>query len=179
MLNSMVAQAKLMQDYWMMTYWKSLKGLTQCIWKNGWKLLINTRLMWNLGIIMHFICSLFYQSLSAKLQCLDHEPLSISDYQHIKMFDVLIHSDLSGKTYNLIQTRFNQELQMKSLYRVHSQIAKLSHVIENSYDCCTNSCCCFVTHFASLDACPYCKQPHFKSDGQTLLRTFHYLPIGP
>src|SRR5260370_24865800 len=48
-----------------------------------------------------------------------------------------------------------------------------------SYDWCTNSCCCFVACFASLDACPYCKQPCFKSEGQTLLRTFHYLPIGP
>jgi len=95
------------------------------------------------------------------------------------MFDVLIHSNLSGKTYNLIQTHFNQELQMKSLYQVHSQISKLSHVIENSYNCCTNSCCCFVTCFALLDACPYFKQPCFKSDGWTPLRPFHYLPIGP
>src|SRR5260370_38708407 len=35
----------------------------------------NTRPMWNLGVIMHFVCSLFNQSLPAKLQCLVNEPL--------------------------------------------------------------------------------------------------------
>src|SRR5260370_21079784 len=66
MLNSMVAQAKLAQDYQVTGYWKNLKRLTQFVWRNGWKPLINTRLMWNLGVIMHFVCLLFYHSLSAK-----------------------------------------------------------------------------------------------------------------
>ncbi len=51
---------------------------------------------------------------------IDNQPLSDVNYQQIKMFDVLIHSDLSGKTYNLIQACFSQELQMNSLYWVHS-----------------------------------------------------------
>ncbi len=111
---------------------------------------------------------------------IDNQPLSDVDYQQIKMFNVLICSNLSGKTYNLIWACFSQELQMNSLYQVHLQIAKLSHVIEHTYDCCVNSsCCCFIACFASLNACPYCKEPHYKSDGWTPLQTFHYLPIGP
>ncbi len=110
---------------------------------------------------------------------IDNQLLSDVNYQQIKMFDVLICSDLSGKTYNLIQGCFSQELQMNSLYRVHLQIAKLSHVVEHTYDCCLNSCCCFIACFASLNACPYCKEPRYKLDGQTPLQTFHYLPIGP
>ena len=112
----------------------------------------------------------FYHLVSANPMChIDNQPLSDVDYQQIKMFDVLIHSDLSGKTYNLIWACFSQELQMNSLYWVHLQIAKLSHVVEHTYNCCVNSCCCFIAHFASLNACPYCKEPCFKSDGQTPL----------
>src|SRR5258708_11420060 len=175
-----VTQSRIVLDYWGTMDWRSLNGLIQHIWRNGWKPLMHTRLMQNLGIIMSSVHSLFF-IIWCQLNpmcCIDNQLLSDVNYQQIKMFNVLIHSDLSGKTYNLIQACFSQELQMNSLYQVHSQIAKLSHVIEHTYNCCVNSCCCFVAHFASLNACPYCKEPCYKSDGQTPLQTFHYLPIG-
>src|SRR5258708_31298860 len=58
--------SRIVLNYWGTMGWRSLKGLIQCIWRNGWKLLMHTRLMQNLGIIMSSVCSLFYHLVSAK-----------------------------------------------------------------------------------------------------------------
>ncbi|KAF8332235.1 uncharacterized protein EI90DRAFT_2918913, partial [Cantharellus anzutake] len=110
--------------------------------------------------------------------------LSDLDYKNLKMFDVLIHSNISSSTYNIIQSHF-EELQLKSLYQLHLNMSRLSlsltlsHIIEYSYDCCINSCCCFSSELPNLHACPHCSQPRFRPNTCVPLNTFHYLPIGP
>jgi hypothetical protein len=94
------------------------------------------------------------------------------------MFDVLIRSNISNSTYDIIRSRF-EELQLKSLYQLHSHMSKLSHVVEHSYDCCINSCCCFSSELSNLDTCPYCGQPRFRPNSRIPFNTFHYLQIGP
>ncbi len=81
-------------------------------------------------------------------------------------------------TYDLFSTHFDTKLQLGSLYLLHAQIAKLSHVLEYSYDCCVNDCCCFVGRFFDLETCVYCGHQHLKSNG-TPYQTFQYLPLFP
>jgi hypothetical protein len=49
-----------------------------------------------------------------------------------------------------------------------------------TYDCCVNSCCCFLGKYKDLTLCPFpqCKEPHFKSNGAPHW-LFHYLPLIP
>ncbi|KIO16102.1 hypothetical protein M407DRAFT_86385 [Tulasnella calospora MUT 4182] len=46
------------------------------------------------------------------------------------------------------------------------------------YDCCKNSCMCFVGPYADLTSCRYCQHERFKPDGQPFNR-FHYVPLIP
>ncbi|KDQ54190.1 hypothetical protein JAAARDRAFT_102779, partial [Jaapia argillacea MUCL 33604] len=57
-------------------------------------------------------------------------------------------------------------------------IVFLSGVEAVEYDCCTNSCCCFVGPHADLDECPYCKVSWYNRDGFAK-KTFTYLPLIP
>ncbi len=62
----LVTWSRIVLDYWGTMGWRSPGGLIQHIWRNGWKLLMHTRLMQNLGVIMSSVCSLFYHLVSAK-----------------------------------------------------------------------------------------------------------------
>src|SRR5260370_38564254 len=103
----------------------------------------------------------------------DNQPLSVQDYQKLKIFDILLQSKLSKTTYDFFSMHFDIELQLGSLYQLHAQIAKLSHVLEYSYNCCMNNCCCFVGPFINLETCVYCGHQHLKSNG-TLYKIFQY-----
>ncbi|KAJ7719555.1 hypothetical protein DFH07DRAFT_698861, partial [Mycena maculata] len=46
------------------------------------------------------------------------------------------------------------------------------------YDCCPNSCCCYVGPHAEDTTCPYCNEPRFKSNGKSR-KTFTYVALIP
>ena len=97
---------------------------------------------------------------------------------NIKLFDVILHSNMSMSTYDLLKKHFMTELSMESIFRLQARILKLSHVEERSYDCCINSCCCYTGSYAVLDSCPFCKHTQHDSQGHPY-QVFKYLPIKP
>src|SRR5271156_5615078 len=144
--------SRIWQHHQVTAHLRSSKELIKHVWMNGWKPLQNIRLIKNLGDMMSSVRSILNHFQSNLMRHIDHEPLTVNDYQNIKMFDVLICSDLSARTYNLICQRFTQELKLHSLYQVHSWIARLSHVPEHCYDCCSNTCCCYIGSLTDLNA---------------------------
>lgn len=59
-----------------------------------------------------------------------------------------------------------------------SRVAFLSGFKPVLYDCCLNSCCCYVGPHASLDKCPYCGESRYHSNGLPR-KKYVYLPLIP
>ncbi|KAF9003709.1 hypothetical protein BDZ89DRAFT_916302, partial [Hymenopellis radicata] len=47
------------------------------------------------------------------------------------------------------------------------------------YDCCVNSCCCFVGPHADEKQCPYCNEERYRADGKRARKQFTYVPLIP
>lgn len=56
--------------------------------------------------------------------------------------------------------------------------ARLSGIKPTRYDCCVDSCCCFVGPHANLDNCPYCNKSCQDEYSQPR-KQFSYLPLIP
>ncbi|KAM5539423.1 hypothetical protein V8D89_006875, partial [Ganoderma adspersum] len=61
---------------------------------------------------------------------------------------------------------------------VQARISKLSGFEPQVYNCCINSCCCFVCLHTSLTACLYCTTSRLNSKGRPR-QVFIYLPLIP
>lgn len=61
---------------------------------------------------------------------------------------------------------------------VDSRAAFLSGLEPQLYDCCPNSCCCYVGPHAELVSCPYCSQPRRNAGGKPR-KIFTYIPLIP
>ncbi|KAJ3871598.1 hypothetical protein F5051DRAFT_307884, partial [Lentinula edodes] len=55
-------------------------------------------------------------------------------------------------------------------------LARLRSVI---YECCINSCVCYVGPHADRKQCPHCKEFCYQPDGKTPCKRFTYVPIIP
>src|SRR5260370_8652821 len=88
---------------------------------------------------------------------IENLPLNDEDTKNLKLFDIILQSNMSMSTYNLLKKHFIPELLMSSIFILQPRILKLSHVTEVSYDCCPNTCCCFTRTYPSLNSCPFCK----------------------
>ena len=104
-------------------------------------------------------------------------PLNDGDMKNLKLFDIILQSNMSMSTYNLLKKHFMPELLMLSIFMLQARILKLSHVTV-SYDCCANACCCFTRTYAGLNSCPFCKHTQYNSEGH-LYKKYRYLPIEP
>ncbi|KAJ3912075.1 hypothetical protein F5877DRAFT_2090, partial [Lentinula edodes] len=71
----------------------------------------------------------------------------------------------------------NEEFDSWKLTKAQAQ--SLSGFIPEVYDCCLNSCICYVGPHASKLQCPYCKENRYHADGKTARKHFTYLPIIP
>ena len=109
---------------------------------------------------------------------IENLPLSDEDRKNLKLFDIILRSNISTSTYNLLKKHFIPELSMSSIFILQARISKLSHVTEVSYDCCPNTCCCFTGTYAALDSCPFCKHARYNSEGHSY-KKYKYLPIEP
>src|SRR5258705_540292 len=109
---------------------------------------------------------------------IENLPLNDEDTKNLKLFDIILQSNMSTSTYNLLKKHFMPELLMSSIFILQARILKLSHVTEVSYNCCLNTCCCFTRTYAALNSCPFCKHAQYNSEGH-LYKKYKYLPIEP
>ncbi|KZT72991.1 hypothetical protein DAEQUDRAFT_684524, partial [Daedalea quercina L-15889] len=104
-----------------------------------------------------------------------YESLSEPDKATLRLFALKTDEHLTRKTLNKLPYAFPGS-SVPSTDRMRTHIAFLSGIKPVKYDCCINSCCCFVGPHAELDTCPYCREARRNSSGKAR-RQFSYIPI--
>ncbi|KAL6300192.1 hypothetical protein BKA93DRAFT_752855 [Sparassis latifolia] len=83
------------------------------------------------------------------------EELNEEDKAMLRAFALKVDSHMMTRTYAKLPFVFPNE-HISTLGQAKSRIAFLSGIKPQLYDCCRNSCCCFVGPHAELETCPYC-----------------------
>ncbi|KAF7361101.1 hypothetical protein MSAN_01141700 [Mycena sanguinolenta] len=107
-----------------------------------------------------------------------HHRLSEKAMHAIRAHNFKVNVDLGSRAYAKMRRAFPQLFDLPSLSRLQSEISFISGLKAEQYDCCKNSCCCFVGVYTELDNCPYCEEPRRDSRGRPCA-TFSYLPLIP
>lgn len=81
--------------------------------------------------------------------------------------------------YKKIPFAFQTSPALPQLPALRSRITFLSGFKPELYDCCPNSCCCYVGPHALLRLCPFCKEDRYRHDGKTARKQFTYIPLIP
>jgi hypothetical protein len=82
---------------------------------------------------------------------------------------------MSAKTFAMLQYAFPTN-PPPSLRTTRTQVSALSGVDPVLYDCCVNSCCCFVGPHASAAQCPFCQEAHYDTNRKARSQ-FTYIPL--
>ncbi|KAF9070518.1 hypothetical protein BDP27DRAFT_1220615, partial [Rhodocollybia butyracea] len=93
-------------------------------------------------------------------------------------FALKVESHMTDNTFAKLKFAFPNE-DIASWKSTKAQAQNLSQFTPEAYDCCVNSCVCYVGSHTSNTHCPYCKEPCFRADGKTACKRFTYLPIIP
>lgn len=105
------------------------------------------------------------------------DDLTPSDLAYLRAFALKTDEHLSLKTFAKLPGAF-PESDIPGWQACQSCVVVLSGFKPEVYDCCINSCCCFVGPLATLSHCSYCNEPHFNAKGRPC-HTFIYLPLIP
>ncbi|KAJ8596411.1 hypothetical protein M405DRAFT_726370, partial [Rhizopogon salebrosus TDB-379] len=105
------------------------------------------------------------------------EDLSISDKAILRAFAFKIKSHITEANFNMLHFAF-PSANVPSLKMAKSRVAFLSGLEPEHYDCCMNSCYCFIGPNKTLAVCPHCNVPCYRSDGQPN-KQFTYVPVIP
>lgn len=103
------------------------------------------------------------------------------DIRICKAFVCRVRHNLTDSAFEDIPAAFSSstiEEPLPSLASCRSRMSLLSGFVPEFYDCCLNSCCCFVAQYAEMETCPFCKELRYNADGFPRQR-FMYLPIIP
>jgi hypothetical protein len=96
----------------------------------------------------------------------------------IQAHNFKVNVDLGSRAYAKMRRAFPKLYNLPSLSHLQSEINFISGLKPERYDCCKDSCCCFIGVYADLDKCPYCEQPRYDSRGRPRA-TYLYLPLIP
>ena len=105
------------------------------------------------------------------------EDLTEADLEFLRPFALKIDSDVSGATFKKFTKAF-PKANVSTWQNIHKRVTQLSGFQPELYDCCVNSCCCFVGPHSEHDTCPYCTEPRRDPKGRPR-KSFVYLPIIP
>ncbi|CAE6417428.1 unnamed protein product, partial [Rhizoctonia solani] len=89
-----------------------------------------------------------------------------------------LRTHFSRQTYNDLRHGACAELKIPSEFVAWRRLRILSDLESRSYDCCVNSCVCFLGRYRNLTSCPYCKEARLNSAGSPR-RRFRYSPLIP
>ncbi len=108
--------------------------------------------------------------------CQDEE-LSNQDKDILRAFSLFVNEHMTSRTFAKLPGAFPKH-EVPTLDQARARVAFLSGFKPEFYDCCVNSCCCFVGPHLLLIQCPYCGESRYDSDNNSRKR-FSYLPIIP
>ena len=96
-----------------------------------------------------------------------------------RAFAYKVKTHTSDRDFRYVPFAFTPEPPLPGLSKIRSRIAFLSGYRPEFYDCCPNSCCCYLGPYVDLTACPFCKEGRYQSDGKKPRKRFTYIPIIP
>jgi len=94
-------------------------------------------------------------------------------------FAYKVKTHTSDRDFQYASFAFTSEPPLPGLSTIRSRIAFLSGYRPEFYDCCPNSCCCYLGPYVELTACPFCNEGRYQSDGKKPCKCFTYIPIIP
>jgi hypothetical protein len=102
------------------------------------------------------------------------------DIDICRFFTLNVRSQLSRRHREDFRFAFRDRLTYPSDFIVQHHIDSLTGLTPPRYDCCKNSCICYVGDaYSDRQACPFCDEPRFRKDGKTPQQTFMYIPLVP
>ena len=105
------------------------------------------------------------------------EKFSDDDLDLLRAFTLKIEDHFTKRTFERLRRAFPNS-NIRSFKAAKSRVEFLAAFKPVRYDCCINSCCCFVGPHSEEQTCPYCKEARFKPDGHPR-RQFTYIPLIP
>ncbi|KIJ64978.1 hypothetical protein HYDPIDRAFT_57818, partial [Hydnomerulius pinastri MD-312] len=103
--------------------------------------------------------------------------LSDDDLAILRIFALKVHSHMTAKTFEKLPYAF-PTAPPPSWNITQSRVAALSGVEPVLYNCCVNSCCCYIGPNAEYDNCPYCNEPRYDTNGKPR-QHYTYVPLIP
>ncbi|KAJ7468889.1 hypothetical protein B0H11DRAFT_1402925 [Mycena galericulata] len=104
--------------------------------------------------------------------------LSQYDLAICRAFAYKVKSHTTDKAFKMIPHAFPQTPPLPKLDALRSRINFLAGFKPEIYDCCTNSCLCYVGPHKDLDRCTYCDEPRWRANGKPR-KKFTYIPLIP
>ena len=106
------------------------------------------------------------------------DDLGMDDIDLLRLFSLKIN-DPSGVTDHLMaQIAEFSKCDLGSLHRMKKRLEELSELFTESYHCCSKSCVAFTGPYAKLKACPRCRQPRYRRNGEPR-KIYRYIPLIP
>ncbi|KAF8752833.1 Transposase family tnp2 [Rhizoctonia solani] len=104
--------------------------------------------------------------------------ISTRDRVILQFLATRLRTHFSRQTYDDLRLGACAELKIPSEFVAWRRLRILSDLESRAYDCCVNSCVCFLGKYRNLTLCPYCKEARFNSAGSPR-RRFRYSPLIP
>ncbi|KAJ7206883.1 hypothetical protein GGX14DRAFT_366811, partial [Mycena pura] len=104
--------------------------------------------------------------------------LSAYDLAICKAFSYKLQTNTTDSAFKKIPHAFPQNPPLPKLDALRARVNFLAGFKPQIYDCCPNSCLCYVGPHKDLDACSYCKEPRWRANGKPR-KKFTYIPIIP
>ncbi|CCO37867.1 hypothetical protein BN14_12027 [Rhizoctonia solani AG-1 IB] len=100
------------------------------------------------------------------------------DYITLQFLATRLRTHFSRQTYEDLRHGACEGLKLPSEFVAWRRLRILSGLESCSYDCCINSCCCFLGKYQDLKKCPYCNEDQYAANGR-IRRAFRYTPLIP
>jgi hypothetical protein len=109
---------------------------------------------------------------------LDKRYLTDKDCKSLRFLATRLRTHFSQQTYKDLHHGVCKELGIPSKFVAWQHLQILSGLETRVYDCCVNSCVCFLGKYSNLQACPFCNEARYNSRGSAW-RFFRYTPLIP
>ncbi|KAJ7733998.1 hypothetical protein DFH07DRAFT_754569, partial [Mycena maculata] len=104
--------------------------------------------------------------------------LSAYDLAICRAFSYKVQSNTTDRAFKMLPHAFPQDPPLPSLDGIRSRVNFLAGFKPQIYDCCPNSCLCYVGPHKDLTACPHCKEARWRANGKPR-KKFTYIPLIP
>ncbi|KAJ7206495.1 hypothetical protein GGX14DRAFT_698366 [Mycena pura] len=101
-----------------------------------------------------------------------------SDGEDSDAFSYKLQTNTTDSAFKKIPLAFPQNPPLPKFDALRARVNFLAGFKPQIYDCCPNSCLCYVGPHKDLDACSYCKELRWRANGKPR-KKFTYIPIIP